>query len=256
MIVDPVPSESSIAALVSPSPPASSFTSTAPSPTTNSSTRPVTVGTHSEEPADQETEKLKALLAEGCGCKRAGGKPCSTLFSVEHFLSIRLQCAELTREELDFVLLGQIMATLSDGPHTTAEKHRHTATERKLTSMTFYHAGQRICGRTFQWLHGIGTLTSYINILLIATIQPPSFFHLRQRPFNGSQGQLHCQWAHHKTTKTATPSDTMPFPLLTFSMPLASCITMQKHMPSSCLVGFQGTSGMTCNYCLQVPPRR
>ena len=95
---------------------------------------------------------------------------------MEHFLNIRLQCAELTREELDFVLLGQIMATLSDGPHTTAEKHRHTATECKLTSMAFYHAGQRICGRTFQWLHGIGTLTSYINILLVATIQPPSFF--------------------------------------------------------------------------------
>ena len=120
-----------------------------------------------EEPAENE-EKLKALLAQGCGCKRAGGKPCSTLFTEVHFVDILLQCADLTRQELNLVLLGQIMATLSDGPYTADAKHRHPATDRKLTSMAFYHAGQCICGRTFQWLHGIGMLPlsmwSYISV--------------------------------------------------------------------------------------------
>ena len=57
-------------------------------------------------------KELDLFLAKQCGCKRAGGNPCSTLFSKEHFQEVRGQCAEFNRDEFDLVLMGQIMATL------------------------------------------------------------------------------------------------------------------------------------------------
>jgi len=49
-----------------------------------------------------------------CGCSKADGKPCSSLFSVEHFIDHRAQASLLTRQELDLVLLGSIMTTVFD----------------------------------------------------------------------------------------------------------------------------------------------
>ena len=79
LIIDPVPSQSTIAAALTPVPPQD--------PPVERSTPPADLD---EEPAENE-EKLKALLAQGCGCKRAGGKPCSTLFTEAHFVDIRLR---------------------------------------------------------------------------------------------------------------------------------------------------------------------
>ena len=42
-----------------------------------------------------------------------GGKPYYTTFSREHFEVVRNQCAELTRSELDLVILGIILIVLS-----------------------------------------------------------------------------------------------------------------------------------------------
>ena len=64
-----------------------------------------------------------------------------------------MQCSELTRNELDLVLLGQISALLSSDPDTAANN------QRKRSNMAFYH-GVRICRITFQKLHGIGTMIS------------------------------------------------------------------------------------------------
>ena len=66
-----------------------------------------------------------------------------------------MQCAELSRIELDLVLLGQISALLSNSKDTNA--HR-PATSHLRSSMAFYHAGVRICRVTFQKLHGIGII--------------------------------------------------------------------------------------------------
>ena len=70
-------------------------------------------------------------------------------------MSVRMQCAELSRSELDLVLLGQISALLSNSKETNA--HR-PATSCLRSSMAFYHAGVRICRVTFQKLHGIGII--------------------------------------------------------------------------------------------------
>ena len=117
--------------------------------------------TTTADAGDAGEEELERFLAEGCGCTRTGGNPCSTLFSKEHYLHTRDDCRALSRSELDLVLLGEIMAGISSGQVTTAEKYRHVSGPRQLKSMAFYHHGQRICRNTFRHLHGIGKL--YIN---------------------------------------------------------------------------------------------
>lgn len=67
---------------------------------------------------------------------------------------MRIQCKELSREELNLVLLGQISALLSHNQDTNARN----PLPRQRSSMEFYHGGIRICRKTFQKLHGIGTI--------------------------------------------------------------------------------------------------
>ena len=71
-------------------------------------------------------------------------------FSQAHYESVRLQCKELSRDELYLVLLGQISALLSNNQATNSKKAR------QRSNMAFYHGGVRICRTTFQKLHGIG----------------------------------------------------------------------------------------------------
>lgn len=65
---------------------------------------------------------------------------------------MRMQCRELSRDELDLVLLGQIAALLANNSDTIAPK----PLPRQRSSMAFYHGGVQICRKTFQKLHGIG----------------------------------------------------------------------------------------------------
>ena len=63
-----------------------------------------------------DSGEVNAFLAAGCGCSRAGGQPCSALFSKEHYEDVRLSCRELSRNELDMIVMGQIMAGIDDTP--------------------------------------------------------------------------------------------------------------------------------------------
>lgn len=100
---------------------------------------------------------LQQLLADSCGCQLATDKkPCSTQFTASYFQKKRLECQDLTRKELDLVILGQLMAGIGDEPHTNDAKHRHGVAERKLTSLIFHHRGRRVCEKTFRMIHGIG----------------------------------------------------------------------------------------------------
>ena len=63
---------------------------------------------------------------------------------------VQLDCRDLTRKELDLVILGQIMAGVS------AEQTKR-GKDRTNTTVYFHHKGYNICGYTFRMLHGIGT---------------------------------------------------------------------------------------------------
>ena len=69
---------------------------------------------------------------------------------------MRMQCMELSRNELDLVILGQLAALLSHGD--TTKSHRPT-TPRQRSSMAFHHGGVRICRRTFQNRYTLTTCT-------------------------------------------------------------------------------------------------
>ena len=68
------------------------------------------------DPWEQEQVNELAKCAEfvrlTCGCTKADGKPCSGLFSEEHYAELRAQVYFLTHEQLDLVILGSIMATI------------------------------------------------------------------------------------------------------------------------------------------------
>ena len=77
------------------------------------------------EADDQEREAVEEFVRAGCGCRWN----CSSKFDAEHFTEMRDQCYELTHDELDLFLMGQIMAS-------TVKKERN--------SSHFYHLGEKV----------------------------------------------------------------------------------------------------------------
>lgn len=61
----------------------------------------------------EEEDKVANFTQSGCGCPLYYGGLCSAAFTADHLSNICSQCQELDRSFLDFVLLGQIMATNS-----------------------------------------------------------------------------------------------------------------------------------------------
>ena len=108
-------------------------------------------------------EKLASFLSKGCGCKFYKGGPCYRQFDATHFRDIQDQCNSLTKDELDLVLLGQIMANISCldvvGPRS---KHAPSPRQRSRI-LVFYHHGAKICRDTFLMLHGVGNDLSNNN---------------------------------------------------------------------------------------------
>ena len=55
---------------------------------------------------DNNIHLREAFVQQTCGCTKANGKPCSTLFPVEHYIEDCSQASLLTTRELDLVLLS------------------------------------------------------------------------------------------------------------------------------------------------------
>ena len=71
------------------------------------------------------------------------GKNCSTLFDAEQLQKNRFEANELSRGELDMIILGKLAAF--SRLDSTRQHHAH-----------FLHGGQRVCKKTFLFLHDIG----------------------------------------------------------------------------------------------------
>lgn len=102
-----------------------------------------------------ETDTVRHFMAKGCGCQRFSGRQCSLQFTTEHVLEVRSQCLELSRSELDMVLLGQVMASMNVSDTVVTEsRHRETTRERPRTSHS--HQGKAVCAHMFRFLHTVG----------------------------------------------------------------------------------------------------
>ena len=71
----------------------------------------------------------------------------------EYYVTFRAQASFLTREQLDLVLLGSVMSTVSDG-EVIAGRHKPAKHER--TALTYMHKGHHLCRSTFNFLYGVG----------------------------------------------------------------------------------------------------
>ena len=69
----------------------------------------------------------KKFMESTCGCKKVKGKPCSSLFPLDHHIDLRAQSSLLTHDELDLTLLVCIMCAvitdeyIRDGCHKPAK---------------------------------------------------------------------------------------------------------------------------------------
>ena len=102
-----------------------------------------------------ELLKCREFVRTTCGCTRASGRPCSTLFTEDHYTNLRAQASFLTHEQLDLVILGSIMATVSrDEYRPTYTRHKPAKRQKMVT--TYMHHGHHLCKATYNFLHGVG----------------------------------------------------------------------------------------------------
>ena len=96
-------------------------------------------------------QQLDEFLLRGCLCARE----CYLQFDRKHYCNKRDEANSLSREELDMVVLGQIMAFIAMD-NVVGPSHKHAPHQRQMTRVkTFYHQGRKICRETFLALHGI-----------------------------------------------------------------------------------------------------
>ena len=98
-----------------------------------------TVNIESSDIDTAETTTINKFLTDGCGCKMN----CHSKVKREKIERRRGNCAELSKQELDLVILGQLAAFEMGG-----ESHRARS--------TFYFGGVKVCRTTFLLTHGIG----------------------------------------------------------------------------------------------------
>ena len=86
---------------------------------------------------------IESFVDNDCGCTLHNGQACSTRFAYSHIKRVRYAAMELNRSELDLIVIGQLAATVS-------------IHDSKRSYTSFLHSGQRVCKKTFLFLHGIG----------------------------------------------------------------------------------------------------
>ena len=111
--------------------------------------------TISSRPTDEaERDLISTFMTSTCGCKKAGGKPCSSHFSMEYLTSVRASCLELSHGELDMAIMGELVAGMNTSP-TVSLVAQHKEVDRVMYTALF-HQGKPVCLRMFQFIHTVG----------------------------------------------------------------------------------------------------
>jgi len=103
-----------------------------------------------------ESQRVNKMVNETCGCKLGPkGTACSPQFSRDVITEQRDNCAELSKEALDMLVLGQFQAQGADTGSPDASRQKY---------ITFFFKGKRICRKFFMFLHLL-SLKKYRNLL-------------------------------------------------------------------------------------------
>ena len=87
---------------------------------------------------EEEVKKIERFVREGCGCS----SECSKKFDVTYIQKNRNDLAELTHDEMDFILMGAVLCCASDSTETTVVHHK--SHQRSRQSMMFLHKGSKV----------------------------------------------------------------------------------------------------------------
>ena len=101
-----------------------------------------------------DAQSISLFMIHECSCRKFKGKPCSFQFSLEHVQEVRLSFQEMTKSELDLVILGELVANCNNLPKTSSLTNSEK--DRKNLYSNHHHQGRPICLDMFIFLHGIG----------------------------------------------------------------------------------------------------
>ena len=97
------------------------------------------------EADEAEDARIDDFFSKTCGCKFGlNGAACSSLFTRELVVSTRMNCLEMTKAELDLVILANL------------EANRRPAQESSRTHVNYWFCGYKVCKSTFLFVHAVG----------------------------------------------------------------------------------------------------
>ncbi|XP_053378468.1 uncharacterized protein LOC128548102 [Mercenaria mercenaria] len=116
----------------------------------NENSAPVHIDQSDCLPTDnEEVVKQNNFKAQGCGCVRLYGKPCSCVVEWSELIKYRQSCLEKSRDELDMIIKVQLYHNRNTGVNTERSKIR------EKNRQNYYFHGQKICRETFAFAHGV-----------------------------------------------------------------------------------------------------
>ena len=100
---------------------------------------------------ENELELIGNFLVKGCGCTYgSGGSPhCTSFFNADLLSQLRCDSLELTRDELDLVILSHIRSSLCNS--LNAGK----GGKRERSHSCYWYEGRQICKKTFLFINSI-----------------------------------------------------------------------------------------------------
>ena len=83
------------------------------------------VGIEERQVDVDERATVTTMVESTCECRKGiGSRPCSSQFSADHLMSVQASCSELSRSELDMVVMGQLMGGINDETTTNSQGER------------------------------------------------------------------------------------------------------------------------------------
>ena len=86
-----------------------------------------------------EENELSKFVENGCHCQRK----CSSLFDEAHYSMMRDSCAELSHEELDMFIMGELSVFMYDTDEV-GEYSRHKTQPRRRPKSDFRHREKKV----------------------------------------------------------------------------------------------------------------
>ena len=97
----------------------------------------------------KEEQAVEDFIRQGCTCHLGPqGSPCSQQLTRETIESTRQDCLDLTKSELDLVILSQIHSLQS-----TTQQHQSEHSVRSKPRSSYYIHGVQVCLSTYLYLH-------------------------------------------------------------------------------------------------------